>query len=439
MDLTQNYLKKHLITYLGNKRSLLKGINNAIIQIKKKLNTDLLSTFDGFSGSGVVARLLKYHSHTVYANDLEKYSCKINEAYLSNPSEDETKLINEWIDILNNMEHNVKDIISTYYSPKDDTNIQKGERTFYTNQNAMIIDTIRQEIDNAPKHIQKYLLAQLLIKASIHVNTSGVFKGFYKNKQGIGQFGGEGKNALTRITGKIILEQLIYSEQEHKVDVTVFNQDINKIIKDTENLPEVDVTYYDPPYNQHPYSSNYFMLNLILENKIDKTKLSKVSGIISGWNKSDYNYKKSAKDSFHDLLKNTRSKFIVMSYNNEGILHGQDWLDVLDGYKYEKIEVDYNAFKGSRNLKDRNTKVKEILWIIDNRKNTNQISEEVEKIIEEIIEEPEQIEEQLIDYNKIKVSELKKEWKNRGMRGYYKYKKAGLILKLQENDLEKNI
>ena len=367
IDLKQKYLKKHLISYLGNKRELLININTELEKIKIKLNKKRLISFDGFSGSGVVARLLKYHSDVVYANDLEKYSCIINEAYLSNPTKKEQIEINKWIDKLNNMEYNIEGIIRNTYSPKNDTNIQKGERVFYTNQNGKIIDTIRLEIEKAPKHIQKYLMAQLLIKASIHVNTSGIFKGFHKNEKGIGQFGGRTQHALPRIKGKIVLDYPIYSEQKHEVDIKVCNEDINKLIKNKE-LPEFDITYYDPPYNQHPYGSNYFMLNVILENKLDIKKISKVSGIAKGWNKSDYNYKRSAKQSFIDLLKNTRSKFIILSYNNEGILQGQDWLDVLKDYKYEKVETVYNTFRGSRNLNKRDIKVKEILWIIDNRK-----------------------------------------------------------------------
>ena len=366
VELKQVFLKKHLITYIGNKRDLLTGINNVIVDIKKKLNQDYVTSFDGFSGSGVVARLLKYHSTEVYANDLEKYSCLINSAYLSNPNEKEIDEIKQWMDKLNSDEHTTEGVISTNYSPKDDTNIQKEDRTFYTNKNARIIDTIRKNIDDVPEHIQKYLMAQLLIKSSIHVNTAGIFKGFYKNKNGVGQFGGEGKNALKRITGDIVLEMPIFSKQEHKVDVTVFNEDINVLIND-EKLPMVDIAYYDPPYNQHPYSSNYFMLNLIIENTVDDKTMSKVSGIVQGWNKSNYNYKQTAKNSFNELISNTRAKFIVISYNNEGILQGDDWLEVLKDYKYEKIEVDYNAFKGSRNLKGREKKVKEILWVIDRR------------------------------------------------------------------------
>ena len=44
IDLKQKYLKKHLFNYLGNKRSLLGGINNAIINIKKQLNKETLTS-----------------------------------------------------------------------------------------------------------------------------------------------------------------------------------------------------------------------------------------------------------------------------------------------------------------------------------------------------------------------------------------------------------
>lgn len=46
-------------------------------------------------------------------------------------------------------------------------------------------------------------------------------------------------------------------------------------------LPEMDVVYLDPPYNQHPYGSNYFMLNL-LSSYEKPAETSRVSGIPRG-------------------------------------------------------------------------------------------------------------------------------------------------------------
>lgn len=91
-------------------------------------------------------------------------------------------------------------IITENYSPKDDNNIQEGERVFYTHENAMIIDTIRFAIDKyVPNEYKKYFIAPLLYEASVHVNTSGVFKGFYKSKiSNVGKFGGERRKCIRK-------------------------------------------------------------------------------------------------------------------------------------------------------------------------------------------------------------------------------------------------
>ena len=45
---------------------------------------------------------------------------------------------------------------------------------------------------------------------------------------------------------------------EHKANVHISQQNTNDWIK---NLPEVDLIYYDPPYNKHPYNIYYFLLD----------------------------------------------------------------------------------------------------------------------------------------------------------------------------------
>ena len=77
----------------------------------------------------------------------------------------------------------------------------------------MLIDTYRALIDEwvTEEGLKKFFLAPLITEASIHVNTSGVFKGFYKDKRtGIGCFGASGKNALKRILGRIELKAPVF-------------------------------------------------------------------------------------------------------------------------------------------------------------------------------------------------------------------------------------
>ncbi|MBP8689668.1 DNA adenine methylase [Patescibacteria group bacterium] len=361
IDLNQPYFTSHLITYIGNKRRLVGFINQGIREVKKKLGTEDIVSLDGFAGSGVISRLLKYHSKKVISNDLEAYAFTINSAYLANKSEINLKELSEIIQYLNKrkLEKTASDyFITKNYSPKDDKNIQPGERVFYTNRNARIIDNLRFLIEEVDPKYKKYCLANLLIESSIHTNTSGVFKGFHK-KNGIGHFGGNGENALTRILGEINLEVPIFSDVETEYEV--YQKDINQLVKE---IPEVDLAYYDPPYNQHPYGSNYFMLNIINGGKPIEIQ-DGVSGIAKEWNKSKYNKRQEAELVMDDLLKNTKAKYILISYNNEGIIPIDNFQKLLEKHgSWTLFEQEYNTYRGSRNLSNRSIMVKELLWLL---------------------------------------------------------------------------
>ena len=68
------YLREQLITYIGNKRSLLHTLESAIRRIRTRLGKDKLRTLDAFSGSGIVSRFLKQYSSLLISNDLETFA-----------------------------------------------------------------------------------------------------------------------------------------------------------------------------------------------------------------------------------------------------------------------------------------------------------------------------------------------------------------------------
>jgi adenine-specific DNA-methyltransferase len=357
------YLTQQLITYIGNKRALLGFIGEGIKIVKKNLGKEKLKLFDVFSGSGIVARYLKQYSDLLIVNDLEKYSTVINECYLSNEDElDLLALQDHYRDIVGKLEKNLrKGIISELYAPNDDTKIKQNERVFYTSRNAMYIDTARQLIQGIPMEQQKYFLAPLLSEASIHANTSGVFKGFYKNKEsGIGQFGGLNRDALFRITGNIDLPFPIFSN--FNCESIIKTGDSNEVIKD---LPEVDLAYLDPPYNQHPYGSNYFMLNLILDYKYPEN-MSKISGIPVSWNRSNYNKNHKALQALTELVEKIKAKYVMISFNSDGFISIEQMKELLEKIgKFQVLETKYNTFRGSRNLNSREIHVKEFLYLLE--------------------------------------------------------------------------
>jgi adenine-specific DNA-methyltransferase len=147
-------------------------------------------------------------------------------------------------------------------------------------------------------------LGPLLSEASIHANTSGVFKGFYKDrKTGLGRFGGSKQDALFRITGDITLPFPVFSN--FTSEVRIYRGDSNRIIR---TAPEVDLAYLDPPYNQHPYGSN-------------------------------------------------NSKGFIGFKETETLLKTMGRVEVL--------ETLYNSFKGRRNFNRRNLYVKEYLYLLE--------------------------------------------------------------------------
>lgn len=364
-DENPEFLTTQIITYLGNKRRLLEHIEKEILLIAEKLNCQKLVCADLFSGSGIVARMLKKYSSNLIVNDLENYSAVINGCYLINKKDfpvQEYSALKSKIEELCSIEK-IPGIISQNYAPQNDKDIQKGERVFYTRQNALLIDTYRKLIDDVVKEepLKKFFLAPLITEASIHVNTSGVFKGFYKDKNtGIGCFGASGKNALPRIFGKIELKTPVFSNFESGLEI--FHKDAVVLSKELKNL---DITYLDPPYNQHPYGSNYFMLNLILKNKLD-ANISKVSGIVQNWNRSVFNKPYAALSSMEEIISGISSKYVIISYNSEGFISFDQMSGMLKKYgNLKTVEIKYNTFRGSRNLKNRDIHVREYLFVLE--------------------------------------------------------------------------
>ena len=360
------FLSEQVLTYIGNKRSLLGFIGEAVTRVKHALVKDRIDALDVFSGSGIVARYLKQHCRRLEVCDLEHYSSVVNSCYLANRDQVDLDALADLVERLNllALAEPRPATIAELYAPRDDRDIQQGERVFYTRDNAVRIDTLRALIDEeVPEQLRVFLLGPLLHAASVHANTAGVFKGFYKNSAtGLGQFGGNGRNALGRICKPISLQVPVLSR--FNVECTVHCGDSSQI---TPALAEVDLAYLDPPYNQHPYGSNYFMLNLIAQRR-RPTEISKVSGIPRDWNRSDFNRRRESERAFMSLVRGIRARFLLVSFNSEGFIANDRMLQLLETLgATEVMDTSYNTFRGARNLRDRERYVREFLFLVDRR------------------------------------------------------------------------
>lgn len=360
------YLSEQIITYLGNKRALLPFIGEAVGQVCRELDKPRLRVADLFSGSGIVARYLRQYADVLYVNDLEGYCETINRCYLANRADVDLAALERYHAALRRRldeEPLRAGFIAEMYAPQDDRDIRPGERVFFTARNARYIDTARQLIGDAPEAYRPFLLAPLLYEASVHNNTGGVFKGFYKNSAtGIGQYGGDGRNALPRIMGDIELRMPVFSN--FSCETHIFRQDADRL---ADALPALDLVYMDPPYNQHPYGSNYFMLNLI-DSYRRPAAVSRVSGIPTDWNKSDYNRRQSAAECLRSLCERLRAKYLLISFSSDGFISREEMTALLAQLGEVRVtERAYNTFRGSRNLSGRALHVREYLYLVKKR------------------------------------------------------------------------
>ncbi len=360
------YLTRQLITYIGNKRALLRQIETAVERVKSRMGKKRLRVFDVFSGSGVVSRFFKAHASFLVSNDLEDYAAVIGRCYLRNRGTVDRRAVAALVAELNERvesEPFAPGFIEELYAPRDETNIVKEDRVFYTRDNARRLDNYRRLIESVPAEMRDLLMGSLLSEASIHANTAGVFKGFYKNRRtGLGQFGGSGSDALSRIKGKIELETPILSNFE--CDYEVLQEDANYAATIRKGF---DLAYIDPPYNQHPYGSNYFMLNLLVRYE-EPSLISDVSGIPADWRRSGYNVRAQSLALLQDLLANLDALYLLISFNNEGFIRPDEMLTMLNTLgSVELLESRYNAFRGSRNFNARSLHVVEQLFLVERK------------------------------------------------------------------------
>lgn len=360
------YLSRQLITCIGNKRALLGPIGEAVELVKRRLGKGRLRIFDAFSGSGVVSRFLKAHASFLVSNDLEDYAALTNRCYLRNRSEVDLEALSRIAADLNRTvatDAFAPGFIEEMYSPKDESRITKEDRVFYTRDNARRLDNYRRLIELLPRDTKDLLLGPLLSEASIHANTAGVFKGFYKNRHTkVGQFGGTGSDALVRIMGEIRIQRPVLSRFECEYEV--LRQDANEAARGVKDL---DLAYIDPPYNQHPYGSNYFMLNLVARYERPR-HVSPVSGIPTDWRRSGYNVRGKAFPLLGQLLNDLDARFLLVSFNNEGFISPDEMLALLGKLgSVEVLQTRYNAFRGSRNFNNRPVHVTEQLFLVERR------------------------------------------------------------------------
>ena len=345
--------KNKEMNYIGSKFSLLDFLEEAVSKCNIKKEDPVFC--DIFSGTGVVANKFKENGFKVIANDIEDFSYALINHYIKNNKEIQIK---EYIQELNKLSGVKTGFIYNNYCPSGAKsqvvkNVKDGtehlNRKYFTDQNGMIIDEARDLIDywfksnEITKEQYNYLLAVILEAADKVANTTSVYGAFLKDIKA---------SAKRKIKFKEL--DYIVTDSDHEV----YKEDVNELITKIEG----DVLYLDPPYNNRQYGANYHVLNTIA--KKDNPEIKGVTGmrdyVSSNWCK-----KGKVAEEFEELVKNAKFEYILLSYNNEGLMSLEQIKKIMEKYgEYSVIQRGYQRYKSDMESDDRKYKAKAVVEYI---------------------------------------------------------------------------
>lgn len=311
------------IGYMGSKEKLLTFIEAAMRDYFGEKYNEINSFFDCFSGSGRVANHFK-NQFSVTTNDKQFFTKVINNAFLNNKHSSEH--FKPLIDHLNNLDeeyfYKTDGFFTQTYSMNHNVNgtlHEDGTRKLFLTKNGRKIDMIRHRIDEMfdageiDQEEKDVLIVCLMRAISLVQNAGGHQNSYYSEWK---------DKAFKDLV-------LAYPTIEPSVKThTHLNADIEDVIEHVES----DVIYIDPPYGSTvPYSAYYHLYNTIAENSRPEVSLMASKPVhCYGKSKLEKNKKNEVMKSFIDLISASKSKTVVLSYHDEGLLSHADLVKVME-------------------------------------------------------------------------------------------------------------
>ena len=235
--------------------------------------------------------------------------------------------------------------VSQNYSESGDQ-----KRMFFSIENANRIDGMRRKLEEIKPTITEneyyFLLASIIVSADKCANIPAIYGSFLKEYK---------KSAVNPIKLEPIHTKtgIIKNNRAFQLDCVEF----------ADKMGAVDFVYLDPPYNERQYSKNYHVLNYIARYD-EELEIYGKTGLIKDVALSDWCSKKTASIILDKLLEklHKKTKYVFMSYNNEGIIGHDAIKEIFD--KYFDTKIVSHETKRFKNFKynDTGTTI-EYLWV----------------------------------------------------------------------------
>lgn len=329
--------------YLGSKIKLLPTIDAVI----NKYNIQGETFADLFSGTGCVGDYFK-ERYRIISNDFLYYAYVFNRAKLSfsNIPQFEKFVetygcnIFDWLNDRNYVPNNTYFIYNNY--------TPHGGRMFFTDENGIKIDGIRQDIENFKAEDllsddeYYYILASLLESVTRYSNTSGTYEAFFKFWD-------------ARAEKPFQIEPVEMNIVENITDNIIYSEDTNHLVRNIEG----DIAYIDTPYTVTQYVSAYHLLETLA--RYDYPRITGVGGKRERGSKNSlYARRFEAKAQFEDLFRQIKFKHIIISYSNQGLVPVEELVELARLFAVDhRVYVenfDYREYQNHRSSNKRNGK-----------------------------------------------------------------------------------
>ncbi len=319
--------------YIGGKSMLLDNISNTI----KSEAADVSSIIDLFAGSGVVSEYFKKTGFRTISNDFLFFSYVIQRGTVglnAKPTFHKLGITNP-LDYLNSLK-----IANTHFDYEqcfvynNYAPVGNCKRMYFQPDNALKIDIIRLTIEEwhnkamIDEDEYFYLLACLINAVPYISNITGVYAAYLKFWD------------IRTYNDLTLTEPTIYNNGQSN---ECFNKEYTILLD-----MEADLLYADPPYNSREYLPNYHILETIA--RYDYPQIHGVTGIREyDSQKSAFCKKKTVESAFETLIRDCKSKYILISYNNEALLSTERLTEICQEYavdnSFRLLEYDYRRYK----------------------------------------------------------------------------------------------
>jgi adenine-specific DNA-methyltransferase len=276
-----------VIKYLGSKRRLV-PILGAVLD-----GLGAATALDLFTGTTRVAQDWKRRGARVWAVDLARYAEVLGHCYIATDADAVDRA--ELTDALSHLQRlpGVDGYVTATFS---------RSARYFQGHNARRIDAVRGEIERSfvGHPLRPVLLTSLLEAADRVDSTTGVQMAYLK------QWSPRSHQDLVLRRPDLLAG-----------DGICIRGDASEVVR---TLPEVDLAYLDPPYNQHRYYTNYHVWETLVAwdapahygvacKRVDARDPS---------TKSVFNDRRRAPDALARLIADVRAAVVVVSASNEG-------------------------------------------------------------------------------------------------------------------------